>query len=217
MESMDCICGAKKTKYTKWHFIILLFIVIIIIGVIFYVRRYKKDDISSIDTVSQQNDNIINTPESIETDNTEDEENGGYTIVTETMPETLQGYTIVGKIQIEKINVDKYILGMTDNKSLNASVTKLWGGKINTPGNFSIIGHNRTDQFIGLKKLEIGDTFSLIGRDKKKFTYQIYDIKTVKPNDVSCIESKNDGTTEATLITCTPGGQKRLVLKGKKI
>lgn len=203
--------GAKKSKQC---FIFLLFIFIIAIGVVFYATTYKQDNISLANDVLQQ-DNSVENQQIVE--NVEDIENTENVENIETLPESLQGYTIVGKLKIEKINVEKYILGKTTNKSLNVSITKLWGGKINTPGNFSIIGHNRADQFGDLKKLEIGDTFSLIGRDGKKVTYQIYHIETIDPNNVTCLDSKEDGTKEATLITCTPGGLKRLVLKGKEI
>lgn len=202
--------GPKKSKHVQWHFIFLVSIVIIIIGVIFYVTRYK----TSTDAVLQQSDSIQNEPI---VENPEATETPEISKPVETMPETLQGYTIVGKLKIEKINVDKYILGKTTGQSLNVSITKLWGGKINTPGNFSIIGHNRADQFGNLKKLEIGDTFSLTGRDGEMITYQIYHIETVNPNNVTCLDSKENGAKEATLITCTPGGLKRLVLKGKEI
>lgn len=200
--------GAKKSKQC---FIFLLFIFIIAIGFVFYAITNKQDNISLANDVLQQDDSVENQQIIENTEVIENVEN------IETLPESLQGYTIVGKLKIEKINVEKYILGKTTNKSLNVSITKLWGGKINTPGNFSIIGHNRADQFSNLKKLEIGDTFSLIGRDGKKVTYQIYHIETVDPNNVTCLDSKEDGTKEATLITCTPGGLKRLVLKGKEI
>ena len=200
---MECVSGARTLKYPKWRFLFLLLVVIIIIGIAFYVSRQKKDNISQIDNVSQEDIIIESSQQVVEN--------------VKLMPETLKGYTIVGKLQIEKIDVDKYILGKTNDESLEVSVTKLWGGKINTPGNFSIIGHNREDQFIKLKKLDVGDEFSLTGRDGKKVTYQIYQIETVNPDNVDCIESKEDGTREATLITCTTSGLKRLVLKGKEI
>lgn len=202
MGSMEYISGARTRKYPKWRFLVLLLVVSIVIGIVFYVSKQKKSNITKVDNVSREN-SITETKQVVEN--------------VELMPETLKGYTIVGKLEIEKIDVDKYILGKTNDESLDISITKLWGGKINTPGNFSIIGHNREDQFIKLKKLEVGDEFSLTGRDGKKVIYQIYQIETVNPDNVDCIESKEDSTRQVTLITCTTSGLKRLVLKGKEI
>ena len=44
----------------------------------------------------------------------------------------------------------------------------------------------------------------------------LYDIFIVEPADVSCIENTLIGQREVTLITCTPGGAKRLILKARE-
>ena len=70
--------------------------------------------------------------------------------------------------------------------------------------------------FRDLKELVIGDTFTLTDRTGRICTYVVYDIFIVEPDDVSCIEDTLLGQREVTLITCTTGGAKRLILKAKE-
>ena len=137
-------------------------------------------------------------------------------VIEVNIPKTKGNYNILGEIEIPKINVKMYILDKTTNDSLNLSVTRFWGNGIHEAGNFSIIGHNYKGMFRDLKELEIGDTFTLVDRTGRICTYVIYDIYIVEPEDVSCIEDTLLGQREVTLITCTTGGEKRLILKAKE-
>ena len=137
-------------------------------------------------------------------------------VIEVNIPKTKGNYNILGEIEIPKINVKMYILDKTTNDSLNLSVTRFWGNGIHEAGNFSIIGHNYKGMFRDLKELEIGDTFTLVDRTGRICTYVIYDIYIVEPDDVSCIEDTLLGQREVTLITCTTGGEKRLILKAKE-
>ena len=80
------------------------------------------------------------------------------------MPQQINGYTVLGKLIIPKIELETYILDETNKTSLNTSVTKLEGPGINEVGNFCITGHNylNANMFGKLKKLEIGDTISMV-------------------------------------------------------
>ena len=136
-------------------------------------------------------------------------------IVEVNMPKQIGKCDVLGQIEIPKIKVKKYIL---DSESLSPSeVTKFWGDAgIHGAGNFSIIGHNYKGIFHDLKKLEADDTFIITDFEGRQCTYVIYDSYIVEPDDVSCIEDTLDGQREVTLITCTPGGKKRLILKAKE-
>jgi LPXTG-site transpeptidase (sortase) family protein len=93
-------------------------------------------------------------------------------------------------------------------------------------GNLVIVGHSSNNifnkgkykfAFVLLSRLEAGDTF-YIQKDGKRYTYQVYDKKIVKPNDVSVLGGTNKAAT-ATLITCDPPGTSinRLVVVGEQI
>lgn len=121
------------------------------------------------------------------------------------MPEKMGDFEVVGELVIEKINFKNYILNKTTEDSLNFSVTKFYGPKVNQLGNFCITGHNTKDYlFKNLKQLKIGDSFYI--RDKEnqeKVTYQVYDKYTVIPTDLKCLSQNNTkNKREVTLITC---------------
>ncbi len=131
------------------------------------------------------------------------------------MPQQINGYTVLGKLIIPKIELETYILDETNKTSLNTSVTKLEGPGINEVGNFCITGHNylNANMFGKLKKLEIGDTISMVDPYDRKINYQVYAIEKVSPKDVSCVSQETEGDREVTLITCTLGAIQRLVVK----
>jgi LPXTG-site transpeptidase (sortase) family protein len=93
-------------------------------------------------------------------------------------------------------------------------------------GNVVIVGHSSGNVFNSgkykfafslLRAMEKGDTFYL-QKDGKRYTYQVYDKKVVKPTDVSVL-GLSDKTATATLITCDPPGTStnRLVIVGEQI
>jgi sortase A len=93
-------------------------------------------------------------------------------------------------------------------------------------GNVVIVGHSSNNifnqgqykfAFVLLSRLDNGDTFYL-QRDGKRYTYQVYDKKIVKPTDVSVLGPAEKPAT-ATLITCDPPGTStnRLVVTAEQI
>lgn len=93
-------------------------------------------------------------------------------------------------------------------------------------GNVVIVGHSSNNifnkgkykfAFVLLSRMEPGDTFYL-QKDGKRYTYQIYQKKIVKPDDTSVL-SPTDKPAVATLITCDPPGTSinRLVVTGEQI
>lgn len=97
------------------------------------------------------------------------------------MPKNIHGFPVVGKIVIKKINISTYILkppaleGKGMNEALKYGATEFWGPEINEVGNYCITGHNYTNVFGKIHSLNIGDTFYLVGKDRKKsniFSYR---------------------------------------------
>lgn len=120
---------------------------------------------------------------------------------------------------IPKIDLETYILGTTTKESLDKSVTKLYGPGINKVGNFCITGHNymKANMFSKLKKLEVGDEIILTDMYEKSFSYSVYSIMKVDPANVECLNQETGGEREVTLITCTTGAIKRLIIKAAEI
>ncbi len=97
------------------------------------------------------------------------------------MPKKIHGFPVVGKIVIKKINISTYILkppSLKDkdiNEALKYGATEFWGPEINEIGNYCITGHNYANVFGKIHSLNIGDTFYLVGKDRKKsniFSYR---------------------------------------------
>lgn len=178
---------------------------ILLIAIIFFMCsiKYKKNlvkDVSSIEIVqeSKEENTVLK-----------------QVIPKKILPESIEGFEVIGMLEIPKINLSTYILSETNTNSLKESVTKLCGPNINEVGNFCIIGHNynKTTMFGNLKKLEINDTAILTNMYGQKVEYVVYDIFKVYPKEVECLHQETYGDRELTLITCTTGAIKRLVVK----
>lgn len=130
-----------------------------------------------------------------------------------------KGHKIVGIIEIPKINIRYPIINETSDELMKISVTKFWGPDINEIGNFTIAGHNNRDgtMFGKTKYLQKGDIIKLTSLKNESVTYKIFDIYSIDPSDVSCVESADGETKEVTLITCTNGHRQRLIVKAREI
>lgn len=134
-----------------------------------------------------------------------------------TMPQEIEGYKVVGKIQISKINLESYILSETNNDTLKVSITKLCGPEINGVGNFCIAGHNYNKFFSKIKNLNMKDTIILTDSYDNSVTYEVYDSFETSPQDISCLKQDTRGERELTLITCTKGALKRFIIKAVEV
>lgn len=183
--------------------ILLIIVALVVIGLIIY--NY---------VVSEQNDN--NLAEVV----TEIEEKF-ETNVNTTEPINIQynGYDVVGIIEIPSINIKYPIINKTNDTTMKYSITKFSGGEINSIGNFTVAGHNNLNgtMFGKVKRLKIGDKIKMTDLYNNTVTYEIFDIYSVEPNDVSCLESVDENAKEVTLITCTNGHLNRLITKAREI
>ena len=196
--------------------VLILFGILTTIGIIIYVKvsEYKEEQhTNSLKTALNE---LVEVPSTANDESNDENKLSELEVVEIDMPEKMGDYEVIGEIEIPKINLKKYILDHYTKESMDLSATRFWGNEINEAGNFSIIGHNYYGHFRDLKDLEVGDTFTLTDKKGRICTYVIYDTFIVEPDDVSCIEDTLIGQREVTLITCTTGGKKRLILKGKE-
>lgn len=129
------------------------------------------------------------------------------------------GYDVIAKLEIPKIDLETYVLKDYSVEALNISVTKFWGADANKIGNFCIAGHNfkNENMFRNLKKLEIGDKLTISDNEIGRIEYEIYEIYKEEPEDVSCLSQDTNETREVTLITCTNDSKKRIIVKAREI
>ncbi len=68
-----------------------------------------------------------------------------------------------------------------------------------------------------LKELEVGDEITLTDTYDRSIDYKIYEIYKVSPKDTTCLSQDTKQEKEVTLITCTLGAIKRIVVKAIEI
>lgn len=190
-----------------YNLIIAVLIVALIVVVAMIVIRYggnylnEKEVSASLETI-------------------EEELNKEETQQSESLPELeFKGYKIEGIIEIPKINIKYPIIDHTNEETMKVSITKFWGTQANEIGNYTVAGHNNKDgtMFGKTKYLQIGDKIKLTNLKNETIEYEIFKIYSIDPDDVSCVESVENGTREITLITCTNGHKNRLVTKARQI
>lgn len=194
-----------KNKIFNLIITILVIALIVVIGMI--IIRYGK--------------NYLNEKEISKTLTTIEEElsNQSLNNENEVLDVEYKGYKIEGIIEIPKINIKYPIINETSEETMKISVTKFSGPQVNEIGNYCIAGHNNRDgtMFGKTKYLEKGDTIRLTNLENKTIEYQIFEIYSIDPNDVTCTNSINPTTREITLITCTNGHKNRLITKARQI
>ena len=190
-----------------YNLIIAVLIVALIVVVAMIVIRYggnylnEKEVSASLETI-------------------EEELNKEETQQSESLPELeFKGYKIEGIIEIPKINIKYPIIDHTNEETMKVSITKFWGPQANEIGNYTVAGHNNKDgtMFGKTKYLQIGDKIKLTNLKNETIEYEIFKIYSIDPDDVSCVESVENGTREITIITCTNGHKNRLVTKARQI
>ena len=184
---------------------LLIVMAIVVTGAIIYNYILSK----------QNDDNLANVVIEIE----EQFLNNMNTNNAEPVKMQYNGHDVVGIINIPSINIKYPIINKTNDTTMKYSITKFSGGDINSIGNFTVAGHNNLNgtMFGKVKRLKIGDEIKMTDLYNNTVTYQIFDIYSVDPNDVSCLESVDENTREITLITCTNGHLNRLITKAREI
>lgn len=202
---------AKRYKKKTHKIIFIIVAVILCIGIFIVVNYFRGKSIENKNEVEPQPENAVVQESNLTTNEEQAEEN-----ITQ-----VGGYAVIGKIKIPKIELEDVILEKTTDDSLNLGLTKFWGPEMNEIGNFSITGHNykinRSELFSKLDNLIVGDTFSLEDQKGRTVTYKVYKKYTVDPKDTTPIDQNKDGKREVTLITCTKGAKKRIIIKAREV
>ncbi len=190
--------------------ITIIFITFIVIKIINNndIEEIQSNDIQQKDLKIENKYNEINVIKTNTETNNNDENKIDF-------PTELEGIEVIGKVEIPKINLVTYILAETSKETLNKSVTKLCGPKVNGLGNLCITGHNYNNKnmFKDLKELDIGDNIFITDTKGNKIEYLVYDKYKVYPKETECLSQETEGEREITLITCTSGAIKRLIVK----
>lgn len=138
-----------------------------------------------------------------------------YSNNNSTYSENTDDYSIMGIIEIPKINVYYPIFSTCDDNLLKIAPCKFYGPKPGKNGNLCIAGHNYDNGkfFSNISNLSINDEIIIYNSSNTKFSYFIVDIYEVKPDDLSPVYSYDNNSKELTLITCNNLNKNRIIVK----
>ena len=194
----------KRKKIKMYNYLIIFFSLTFILLSIAVVIRYIEGQKGEKE-VKEMLD-VMNSIEEIDGDNLDSDLQMGK-------------YNIIGRIIIPVINLEYPVLEKTTTESLNLSITKLAGPNLNEWGNVSLAGHKTRNGtlFGNLAKVKVNDIIEIIDSKNKTINYKVYKIYNVNPDDPSPTKQNNMDERELTLITCTTGAKKRLIVKAREM
>jgi len=208
-------------KFSTWLIVAGILIVLIPIIGSFYIS-YQQDKLYEEYLESPE---IQNTIDELDSAFAEDPNPTSASISSESTEAAVEveAYrpTVLGRIKIPSASIDLLLVEGTTAKDLNWGAGHLTAtpmpGEI---GNSAIAAHrNYTfgSYFSRLGEVQIGD-HAIIEYNKNEYTYEVYEILTVTPDDTSVLRQTKDMSI-LTLITCTPKGSNthRLILHAKLI
>ena len=193
----------EKRKKRKRYFFILCFSISICIMILFYLIYsffYRMHENTKTNTL--RNKYKISTLYPL---------NNNYSVL-----KLSNDISIIGLIEIPKLNVSYPILENSSEQLLKISVCRFSGPFPNRIGNLCIAGHNYKNNlmFSNLYKLNINDSIFITDLNNTKLEYMVYDKFKVKENNLECI--KNTDNIQVTLITCNDiNNSERIVIKTK--
>ena len=128
-------------------------------------------------------------------------------------------YETIGVVKIPKLNITYPILSKTTDALMKVAPCKFHGASPNEVGNLCIIAHNYRRKgvfFSDVPDLENGDIVEIQDLSQRTIRYEVYDVHTVMPDNVSDTSQKTNGRKEVTLITCTDNSEQRVIVRCKE-
>lgn len=217
-----------NSKYSKALTVVLIVVIIGIVGTV----GYFLYDLYAVKSKNNKAQEIIDefSKSSIrrEFDDNEEEGNGSAENPLDSINSVenqqsaqktyMEGYEVMGTIEIPKTKIKYPILSEVTKKSLETSVAILYGVGLNRPGNTTIVGHNYRNGlfFSDNKKLSKGDMIKITDQTGTTVTYEIYDMYETSPSDASYMQRDTAGAKEISLSTCTDDSTARLIILAKE-
>lgn len=136
------------------------------------------------------------------------------TTQADAVPVTIEGYQVIGKLEISKIEAELPVIAFTDDEALKVSVCYYQGPMPDEAGNLVITGHNFASgaHFGRLEELKKGDSVVFSTPDGSVYSYTVTGTQEIKPDDTSALEGVTE-SHELTLLTCTSHGNRRLIVR----
>lgn len=124
----------------------------------------------------------------------------------------------IAMITIPKIDLEAVVAEGTGDRLLNYALGHFEGTAMpGEKGNFSVAGHRTNtygQHFNRIHELLPGDAV-MVESSAGTFEYSITESFIVNPDEVWVLDASQEGTI--TMVTCTPGGKQRVIVKGELI
>lgn len=189
-------------SFFKFQFIASsLLVVFVITGYFLYsYNRNKKENISKMLIDNYSISRLYNNEQPITTY----EESG-------TM------FSVIGMIEIPKINISYPILSESNDELLKIAPCRISGPMPNEDGNLCIAGHNYDNYkfFSKISSLENGDEIIIYDLYNNKLSYYVFNNYEVLENNLSPLETSDNNSKQITLITCNNLNSNRIIIEAK--
>lgn len=126
----------------------------------------------------------------------------------------MEGYEVVGRIEIPKTKVDYPILAKLTKKTLEIAISVAYGPGPNKVGNTILYGHNYRNNsfFSNNKKLAKNDKVYITDVYGDRVEYTIYNIYETVQSDAEYMKRDTNGRREISLQTCTDNSAGRIII-----
>lgn len=128
----------------------------------------------------------------------------------------LSGQTVIGLVEIEKIDLIYAIVEGTSDTNLGVAIGHMTETKpLGAVGNSAIAGHRGGTSgpyFKNLDELSIGDEIKITDLMGNEYIYKVTKSFVVEPTDVWVVED-TPGIKTLTLVTCQESGTMRLIVQ----
>ena len=125
-------------------------------------------------------------------------------------------FTVIGMIEIPKINIYYPIISESNDELLKISPCRISGPMPNEDGNLCIAGHNYDNYkfFSKVSSLTNDDKIIIHNMNGNKLTYKVFKVYEVSANDLSPLDISEDIKKQVTLITCNNfNSSTRIIIK----
>lgn len=192
---MNQILFNKKKNKLKYIFKVQFMISILVASILIVciiISHNKDENLESISKVIDKNIKLSSI----------------YEVQKESREES-----ILGKIYIDKINLQYSVFNMSNEELLKIAPCKFSGVNLGEIGNICIAGHNYNDNrfFSRIAELNIKDTIILEDLSGRKYEYIVFDIFETNEDDISVLKATKK--YELTLVTCNNSNKKRIIVK----
>lgn len=127
-----------------------------------------------------------------------------------------QIFTVIGMIEIPKIDIYYPIISESNDELLKISPCRIAGPMPNENGNLCIAGHNYDNYkfFSQITNLTKNDEIKIYNIDGTMVSYSVYEIYEVLSNNLSPLEQSDNQKKQVTLITCNNfSSNNRIIVK----